>query len=264
MTLRLFRIYFFFLSQSVKKEMVYRANFVMFIVLDVFNVAISLIFFKVIFNENKYISGWDFGSVLILIGIVSVLRELSSLTFKEGFGMLGHLIPKGRFDLLLTKPFSTQLLTAFQEISINEGLGEGLFGLGLIIYGAWLTDIPINLLNAILFLLLFVFAFILHYSFTLLINSAAFWIYRTQGFHSFASIFLNAAQYPGDIFKGFFKIFFTLIVPASIVATVPAEALIGNLKFGSVALFLIITAAFFVIANLVWRKGIRRYESASS
>lgn len=244
--------------------MIYRANFTMLIVLDILGMAIPIIFFGIIFNQNKYIAGWNFGSVLVLIGVVGVLRELAFLFFREGFGMLGHLIPKGRFDLILTKPFSPQLLVAFQEVSINESLGEALLGLGLIIYGIMRANIPVTFFNVLFFILLIICSFVLYYSFALLINSAAFWVYRTQGFHSLVATLLETARYPRDVLKGFFKIFFTFAVPASIIATVPAQALIGKLQFESVVILLFVTLAFFILANFVWRRGIRRYESASS
>lgn len=264
MILRIFKVYFYFISQNIKKEMIYRTNFLMFLVFDILGTMTVVIFFKIIFNENKFIAGWDFESTLILIGTVGLIRELSFLTFREGFGMLGHLIPKGRFDLILTKPFSSQLLVAFEDITIVEGFGEGLLGLGLIIYGIINSHAAITAFNVLLFLLFMVCSYILYYSFTLIINSGAFWVNRTQGFHSLVSNFLDMALYPRDILRGLGKTFFTFLIPVSIVATVPAQALMGNLRIELAATLFLVTAVFFVLANFVWRRGIRRYESASS
>lgn len=244
--------------------MIYRTNFLMFLVFDILGTMTVVIFFKIIFNENKFIAGWDFESTLILIGTVGLIRELSFLTFREGFGMLGHLVPKGRFDLILTKPFSSQLLVAFEDITIVEGFGEGLLGLGLIIYGVINSHAAITVFNVLFFLLFMACSYILYYSFTLIINSGAFWVNRTQGFHSLVSNFLDMALYPRDILRGFGKIFFTFLIPVSIVATVPAQALMGNLRIELAATLFFVTAVFFALANFVWRRGIRRYESASS
>ena len=178
--------------------------------------------------------------------------------------MLGHLIPKGRFDLVLTKPFPSQLLVAFEDITIVESFGEGLLGLGLIIYGVVNSNTEIAVLNILLFLLFAACSYILYYSFTLMINSGAFWVNRTQGFHSLVSHFLDMALYPRDILRGFGKIIFTFIIPVSIVATVPAQALMGDLRIELAIILFLVTIAFFILANFVWRRGIRRYESASS
>lgn len=264
MIFRVLKIYFYFLSQNIKKEMIYRTNFLMFFIFDILGTMTVVIFFKIIFNENKFIAGWDFESTLILIGTVGLIKELSFLTFREGFGMLGHLIPKGRFDLVLTKPFPSQLLVAFEDITIVESFGEGLLGLGLIIYGVVNSNTEIAVLNILLFLLFAACSYILYYSFTLMINSGAFWVNRTQGFHSLVSHFLDMALYPRDILRGFGKIIFTFIIPVSIVATVPAQALMGDLRIELAIILFLVTIAFFILANFVWRRGIRRYESASS
>ena len=178
--------------------------------------------------------------------------------------MLGHIIPKGRFDLVLTKPFPIQLMVAFENISIIESFGEGLLGLGLIIYGAANSNAPITVLSVLLFLLLVLCSYVLYYSFALMINSLAFWVNRTQGFQSLVYNFLDMAQYPRDILRGVGKIIFTFIIPVSIVATVPAQALMGNLRAEMAIILFLMTIIFFVLANFIWRKGIRRYESASS
>ncbi|HLD61663.1 MAG TPA: ABC-2 family transporter protein [Patescibacteria group bacterium] len=261
---RILKVYFYFLSQNLKKEMIYRTNFLMFLVFDILGTMTVVIFFKIIFNENKLIAGWDFESTLILIGTVGLVRQLSFLTFREGFGMLGHIIPKGRFDLVLTKPFSSQFLVAFEDITIIEGFGEGLLGLVLIIYGAVNSNASITVLSVLFFLLFVICSYVLYYSFTLMINSLAFWVNRTQGLQSLVYNFLDMALYPRDILRGFGKIIFTFIIPISIVATVPAQALMGNLKIEMAAILFTMTIIFFTLANFIWRKGIRRYESASS
>ena len=76
--------------------------------------------------------------------------------------------------------------------------------------------------------------------------------------------FLDMALYPRDILRGFGKIIFTFIIPVSIVATVPAQALMGDLRIELAIILFLVTIAFFILANFVWRRGIRRYESASS
>ena len=137
-------------------------------------------------------------------------------------------------------------------------------GLGLIIYGAVNSNASITVLSVLFFLLFVICSYVLYYSFTLMINSLAFWVNRTQGLQSLVYNFLDMALYPRDILRGFGKIIFTFIIPISIVATVPAQALMGNLKIEMAAILFTITIIFFTLANFIWRKGIRRYESASS
>lgn len=244
--------------------MVYRANFFALLFVDMINIAIPVLFFKVVFAENKFIAGWSFESVLILVGLVGIMHELAYLTFRGGFSMLGYMIRTGRLDLILTKPFNTQLLVAFQDISINESTGEGIIGIGLIIFGIINLDALPTIPGILLFLFFIACSYILYYSFTMIVNSIAFWVIKSDGFNALVWSFMELARYPRSILRGAGKIIFTFIIPASIVAVVPASALTGSIDLETAGIFLAVTVIFFIISNFVWWRGIRRYESASS
>ena len=242
----------------------YRTSFFILIVIDFIAISVPVIFFQVLFSDVDTIGGWGFPAILILVGSVSFLREMAYLTFREGLGALGEQIRTGRFDVLLTKPFPTQLLVAFREISLVESLGEGVVGFLLIVYGFTHLEIDVSLLHVAAYVLLLFVSFILYYSIVLLINTVAFWIVRAESLGALMWTFMEMARYPREILRGIGKIFFTFVIPISLVATVPSAALAGNIKPDQVALLLFLTVAFFILATFVWKKGIQHYNSASS
>lgn len=264
MIYRILKIYKIFLLQNLKKEMIYRANFFASLFIDMMNIFIPVIFFKVIFAENEFIAGWNFESTLILVGLVGVMREAAYITFRGGFELLGNAVRTGRLDFILIKPFSPQLMTAFREISVNESIGEGIAGLGLVVYGALNLDPLPDLDNLLMFAFFTICSYALYYSFSLVVNSSAFWILKSDGFNALVWNFMEMARYPRGILRGVFKMIFTFIIPASIIANVPAQALIGDLRLDVVLIFLAVTAAFSIMANFIWKNGLKRYESASS
>ena len=79
----------------------------------------------------------------------------------------------------------------------------------------------------------------------------------------FNSIF-DAARWPSSVFRGFWRILFTFVVPLALMTTYPALALLGRLD-GATAFRAAAGALLFVFAaRLVWRRAIGHYRSASS
>ena len=74
----------------------------------------------------------------------------------------------------------------------------------------------------------------------------------------------KVAQYPIDIYAKWFRIFFTFIVPFGLVNYYPVLYLFGkdsNWFYGIVPIFAFV---FLIPCLLIWKKGIKHYESTGS
>jgi len=102
------------------------------------------------------------------------------------------------------------------------------------------------------------------YSLWILVISASFWVIRLDNLvHLFEAVF-DAARWPVAVFRGFWRILFTFILPLALMTTFPAMAILGTLA-AETALFGLGGALLFaVIARALWRAAIRSYTSASS
>ncbi len=99
-------------------------------------------------------------------------------------------------------------------------------------------------------------------AFLVLTGALAFFIGRSEsgelGFHSM----LLLGAYPVDLFAGAIRVMLFTVVPAALIAAVPA-GLIGEFDAGR-ALALVVTAAIFALAATVtFTLGLRRYTSGS-
>ncbi len=96
-----------------------------------------------------------------------------------------------------------------------------------------------------------------------LVGSAAFWIGNSESFSTQASSAMTSfSTYPGSIFRGWVKLLTFTLIPAGMVGHVPVELLrrFDPLLFAGVITFAI---AFVVIAAVVFRLRLRRYESGN-
>jgi ABC-2 type transport system permease protein len=79
----------------------------------------------------------------------------------------------------------------------------------------------------------------------------------------FNSIF-DAGRWPAAVFRGFWRIIFTFVVPLALMTTYPALALLGRLQATTAATALGGALVFVVLARAVWIRSIGHYRSASS
>jgi ABC-2 type transport system permease protein len=66
------------------------------------------------------------------------------------------------------------------------------------------------------------------------------------------------------MFHGIYKLFFYLILPFGIMATLPTELLAGKLTLAGFLYGCLIVTVFTVFTLWFWRFGLKHYQSASS
>jgi ABC-2 type transport system permease protein len=261
--LRYFSLYRSFLAHNLKNEMIYRANFAIAVGMDLFFMSVNVVFFAILYANVETIGGWTFYQTLILVGSVGLVREIAYLTFRQGFLELGDYVRTGRFDAMLTSPMAANAHLAFRHVSLTESLGEGLMGLFLVGYGfAHVDHAPWAGIPFYFFMLLNSLA--IYYAFCLIVNSAVFWLVKSQELNTVVYYFMDTARYPREIYRGLGKAFFTFVIPSSLIATTPASILAGRADAGLILLSLGVTAALLTTGLAVWNRSLRRYSSASS
>jgi ABC-2 type transport system permease protein len=256
------RLYASFLTHNLKNEMIYRANFLLNVGMDVGFMAVNVIFFTILYTNVTTIGGWTFHQTLILVGSVGLVREAAYLLFRQGFLELGDYVRTGQFDVLLVKPVRPNIHLGFRHVSLTESLGEGLMGAGLVAYGFAHVDASWTALP--LYVALLGVSLAIYYAFCLLINSAVFWIVKSQELNTIVYTFMETARYPRDIYRGLGKAIFTFVIPVSLIATVPASVLAGRTDGGLIALAVGVAVGMMTLATLVWNVSLRHYSSASS
>jgi len=106
---------------------------------------------------------------------------------------------------------------------------------------------------------------VITYSLLLLLASATFWIIKTEGIEGSYFTFMEFSRLPRAAFKqAVSQAVFVYLLPAVIVANVPASVLLGRLDWRHVAWLAAVAVAWFVLAVWTFHRGLRRYTSASS
>lgn len=257
------RLYKMFFKINVMKDLAYRGNFLVGIILVSFESLIVIMLVKIIFSYVGNIAGWYFDDMLVLSGIYMFTISLAWLTYKGGIVDLDQVINRGDMDWMIVKPIDTQFISTFHRIDLEDG-ARSLVGIVVIVIGLQNSEIFKTLLSLPLFLITFLAGQVVLYSFHLLLKTISFKSIQGWATNSIPWRFNELAQYPTDIYRGIMRVLYLYILPLAFVATVPAKALTGKLSWQLLVGSIIAAILSFIISRLVWKRALKSYSSASS
>jgi ABC-2 type transport system permease protein len=250
---------------SVTREMSFKANFLLWIVVELLWFALQLAFMSVLYAHTDSIAGWSKWQVVLLVGGSNFIQQLFTAFFLTNLTDISEHIRTGKLDFMLLLPVNTRFLVSLRKVDLGAYINAAcaLAVMGYALHRLHLTPSPLQLAG---FALMAAAGLLVHYSLMFLLAGIAFWTVRAQGIvWGYYNLF-NIARLPDSAFpRGAFKAFFTFGLPMLLVSNVPVKALAG--KLGSpweMALLAAMSLACFAASELLWRWSLRHYTSASS
>jgi ABC-2 type transport system permease protein len=257
-------IYLALWQNSVVREMSFKSNFLLWIVVEVLWFALQLSFIGVIYLHTDHIATWTKWEVVLLLGASQFIQQIFQALFLTNCTQLSELIRTGRLDFMLLLPVNTRFLVSLRQVDLGGFINAGT-GLAVIWYAAHRLHAVPSAAQVFGFLLLCAAGIMIHYSLIFILASVAFWTVRAQGIiWGYYSLF-NVSRLPDAAFQGFFRAFFTFAIPMLLVANVPAKLLLNRISSpGPMLLLLGMGGLCLFVSELVWRLSIRYYTSASA
>ncbi len=249
---------------SVVREMGFKANFLLWIVVELLWFALQLSFMLVIYSHTERIGTWSKWQVVLLLGASHFIQQLFTAFFLTNCTQLSENIRTGKLDFMLLLPVNTRFLISFRLVDLGSFVNAGT-ALAVMTYAARQLHLVPSLAQIAGFLLLVLAGILIHYSLMFMLASTSFWTVRAQGIvWGYYNLF-NIARLPDEAFRGLFKAFFTFAIPMLLVANVPVKLLVDKLGSPWEMLLLVgMGALCFLLSEWFWRKSVRRYTSASS
>jgi ABC-2 type transport system permease protein len=222
-----------------------------------------------LFHRFGQVKGWSFGEVALFYGLINITFSIADL-LTRGFDVFGtDFVRTGAFDRVLLRPRSATLQLIGYEIRLSR-FGRMLQGLVVLIVATRLAPVhwdPIAVAIAVWAVAggVALFAGILILQATL-----AFWtIESLEAVNILTYGGVQAAQYPLNIYAGWFRRVLTFGVPLACVAYYPVLAILQRPDpLGAPDWILPLTPlagfAFLALAFLAWRAGMARYASTGS
>src|SRR5437899_5328998 len=267
---RYFSIYSALWKNSVTREMIFKSNFLLWIIVELIWFGLQLSFIGVLYLHTEHIGTWTKWQVFMLIGASSFIQQLYQAFFLINCTNLSELVRTGKLDFLLLLPVNTRFVVSLRQVDLGAFVNAS-FALATVAYALHMayttheiTSLPTPL-QLFGFFLLCIVGIVIHYSLMFLLATISFWTVRAQGIvWGYYNLF-NIARMPDEAFRGAFKAIFTFAIPMLLVSNVPARVLVKpatSLKWS--LLLLAMSVICFAISEWGWRASLRRYTSASS
>jgi ABC-2 type transport system permease protein len=251
-------------KNSVTREMNFKSNFLLWILVELLWFGLQLSFIGVLYLHTDHIGTWTKWQVVMLIGASHFIQQIFQAFFLVNCTNLSELVRSGKLDFLLLLPVNTRFVVSLRQVDLGAFVNAS-SAIALMVYAARQLHLVPTLVQVLGFLVLCVAGIVIHYSLMFLLASISFWTVRAQGIvWGYYNLF-NIARMPDEAFGGLFKAVFTFALPMLLVSNVPVRLLAGTLNSPrQVVLLLVMSVVCFCVSEWGWRASMRRYTSASS
>ena len=260
---RYFNVWLAQMRYSMVREMMFKVNFLIWLVTEIMWFSLQLIFVEVVYGHVEEVAGWSHYEMILLVGVNYWIQQLFQAFFMVNFFNLPDLIRTGKLDFYLAQPMSPQFLVSTRLFEPGA-LINAVLGLGVCGYAMSHLNLDVTLSGVGLFVLFSVLGVMVHYSLLLTMVTLSFWIVRSQGLiYGYYNLF-QISRLPRQAFKGIVRVIFTFALPMLLVANMPSEALLGRMDCKLLGLMIFLALAFFIGTRELFNRGLRAYGSASS
>lgn len=105
---------------------------------------------------------------------------------------------------------------------------------------------------------------VIFYLSLLFISTFLFWIPELQMTEALWESFMGFGQYPSNLYHGVVGVIFNLVIPITLMASIPVEFLLGRKPLSMLFIYFMIVILLFLLTRFFWNVAIRKYSSFSS
>jgi viologen exporter family transport system permease protein len=263
------RLYARYTAVSIRAQMQYPASFLMLTSGQFLTTITEFVGIWALFSRFGNVMGWTLPQIALFYGTVNIAFAIADMACR-GFDIFGaEFVKTGNFDRILLRPRSTVLQLIGHELRLTRfgRLLQGALVLGIAVAQ---LDLSWGLPQAALFAVALAGGAALFVGLIIMQATLCFWSVESLEIGNTLTYGgMLAAQYPMSIYSGWFRDFFTLVVPVACVAYFPIVGVLGieePLGAPQWLLYASPLAGFvFLAAALVgWQFGVRHYTSTGS
>ena len=254
---------------SIRAQMQYPVSAAMLALGHLLATAIEFLAAWALFGRFGNVKGWSLGEVALFYGLVNVAFSFADF-LTRGFDVLGtEFIRTGNFDRILLRPRSAALQLVGHELRLSR-LGRTLQGAAAIAYATWATGLAWDFPAVAIAVAAVAGGAALFSGLFMLQATLAFWTIESLEVANVLTYGgVQAAQYPLNLYAGWFRSVLIFGVPIAAVSYYPALAILGRADpLGAPTWFLpaapALGFAFLGLSLMAWRFGVARYTSTGT
>ncbi len=257
------RIWFSSARYCVARMMMFRGDFLVWALVELFWMSVNLLMVAVIYTHTDTVAGWNKYQMTLLVGTSMLIQRLLMGFFWSSIFEMGRNIRSGHFDFFLAQPGNVMFMATTRKID-PDSLVNSFVALAVVIYSARELGLHPGPLDIALYGLMIFCGLVIHYSMLVLSISLAFWITSAQGIEGSYFTLSEFSRLPRQAFHGAMRVIFVWALPVVIVSNAPAQTLLHGFDLPTAVWLVGIAIGWFAVTVFVFNRGLRRYASASS
>lgn len=262
-TTRYARIWFASIRYSLVRAMMFRGDFIMWALVELFWMSVNVLLVGVVYNHTDSIAGWSKYEMLLLVGTTLLVQRLLMAFFWSNLFEMGRNVRSGHFDFFLAQPGSPLFMVSTRKFDL-DGLVNVPVALAVIVYAVHKLGLDPSAAQIATYALFVICGLVLHYATLLTIISLVFWLQSAKGIEGGYFGLSEFSRLPREALRGVANVVFVYLLPVTIVSNFPARALIDGFDALHAVWLTGATLFWLVVAIIVFHAGLRRYASASS
>ena len=257
------KLYLHYISVILRGTMQYKTSFFLMVAgrfLVSFNGVLGVYF---IFQRFHQVKGYSFGDVLLCFAIIQMDFALAEC-LSGGFAGFYQMVRKGEFDRVLLRPRSVILQVLGSKFLIDR-LGLMAQAVFLFVYGVVVSDIDWQIARICTLCIMVAGGTLLFVGIFML--NAALSFFSVEDL-KLANILTYGAKehgkYPIDIYGSRMMKLCTYIIPYTLIQYYPLQYLTGRSTNWYYGLYPFGAVLFVALSYVIWRIGMRKYQSTGS
>ncbi|HUW24415.1 MAG TPA: ABC-2 family transporter protein [Patescibacteria group bacterium] len=242
---------------------IYRANSLLLGITPIVWMATTIIFISVIFRGTKEIGGWSFWEIMLLLGIHELIFLGTWMIFADNLEKFVQDVRQGTFDRVLIRPANHRFLVSFSSLDFTS-IGSLVNTIVVLSVSLSHLTIETSITQFLSFLVSLFCGWLLVYFIYFSLSSLSLFFVNAETFVDWLLEATDFDRYPADIYSNLFRFFLLFFLPILFFAYVPTAILLNKLPSYYALLGVVMVAWFYLISTLIWRAGLKKYQSASS
>lgn len=256
-------LYLRLVKLSLMEVFVYRPNALAVGMAPIIWTLVAIFSLKIIYSRVSAIAGWNFYEMVFLLGVNELFFLLTWLTFARNLREMVFNIPDGYLDQFLTKPVNPRFLASFWRVDLTA-LGSLVNTVLILGWVGKKLDLQLSLAQVLNGVVLLTLCYILIYCLYFILASLSLWLLRAEVLLDWLFEAMEFGRYPEDIYRGWTRKVLLFVVPVLFFAYVPVAQLLGKISLRYTGIAFLLVIIFSLISKILWRLGLKRYQSASS
>jgi len=264
MVSRYFKLWLAFFRNTLSRDMEFKMNFIFEIFIDFIYYGSLFFFFKIIFQFVDAFGDFNQDAIVIFLVIVYIADSLYVFFLGNNVFEINNKVKSGDLDFILLKPINSQFFISCRYVGVYSMISISILFILLIKLTYSYHGNSLLLTNYICCCFSLFLGMLIFYSFEFMISSLAFWFRNFSYAGWLSGELIKYSRRPDSIYKKWFRKTLFSIFPMAMICSVPSRLLIFGVDFKLLLLQFVVTGFFLWLTTIIWKRGLLKYESASS